>query len=209
MNVERYQWRGVDDPSRVETAVVRFGEDCLSAHGGSVARDYATAWHLRVGAGWVTEELAVSSFGDDWKRSLVLSRDSSGYWSIDADQLGEVDLPAPGLQDPSILLGAIDCDLGLCPLTNIMPIRRLGLLSRQVMPTPLVMAWVDVPSLRVLRSEQLYGSGSNNDGSLRSVRYTSRSRDFDAELTVDDDGMVIDYPTLARRSPEAPVLDTD
>ncbi|MFC0672997.1 putative glycolipid-binding domain-containing protein [Brachybacterium hainanense] len=136
MNVERYQWCGIDDLSRIETAVVRLGEDSLRAHGGSVSTDYATAWHLKVGAGWVTEELAVSSFGDGWKRSLTLARDSSGCWSIDADHLGEVELPAPGLHDPSILHGAIDCDLGLCPLTNIMPVRRLGLLSHQVEPTP-------------------------------------------------------------------------
>lgn len=206
MSVKRYQWCGVDDLSRMETAVVRFGEDSLRAHGGSIATDYATAWRLQIGAGWATEELAVSSFGDGWQRSLVLVRNSEGYWSVDADLEGRVDLPAPGLQDPSLLAGAIDCDLGLCPLTNIMPIRRLGLLDHQVEPTPLVMAWVEVPSLRVIRSDQLYGSGSKSESSPYSVRYTSRSRDFDAALSVDQDGMVIDYPTLARRTEEAHML---
>jgi hypothetical protein len=31
------------------------------------------------------------------------------------------------------------------------------------------------------------------------VRYQSASRDFTADLTVDPDGIVIDYPRLAKR----------
>jgi len=75
-----------------------------------------------------------------------------------------------------------------------MPIRRLQLLERAVPETPLVMAWVEVPSLRVLRSEQVYASGGAG-----AVRYANGSRDFAAELRVDGDGMVVEYPTLARR----------
>jgi hypothetical protein len=55
-----------------------------------------------------------------------------------------------------------------------MPIRRLGLVDGVVPPTELVMAWIDVPSLQVVRSEQVYAP-------------------------VDDDGLVVDYPELARR----------
>ena len=75
-----------------------------------------------------------------------------------------------------------------------MPIRRLGLLGRTVPETTLVMAWVEVPSLRVIRSDQVYASSTPGR-----VRYRSYSRDFQAELTVDPDGIVIDYPGLARR----------
>jgi hypothetical protein len=31
------------------------------------------------------------------------------------------------------------------------------------------------------------------------VRYRSETRDFMADLTVDEDGLVVDYPRLARR----------
>jgi len=202
MEVRRYSWRGADDTSRVESAVVRFGDQSLRAHGGSVATGYSTAWSLRVGEGWITEELAVSSFGEGWHRSLVLSRAGDGYWRTTGEAHGSVDLPSLGIPDPSVLDGAVDCDLGLCPLTNVMPIRRLGLLEHASEAVPLVMAWVEVPSLRVLRSGQLYGAEAPDGSSVRSIRYSSRSRDFDAELTVDRDGVVIDYPTLARRLPE-------
>jgi hypothetical protein len=78
-----------------------------------------------------------------------------------------------------------------------MPIRRLALLEGDVAETPLVMAWVDVPSLRVIRSDQVYGSVPGS--AARQVRYTSHSRGFSANLDVDADGIVIDYPGLAQR----------
>lgn len=81
-----------------------------------------------------------------------------------------------------------------------MPIRRLALLDGGVLHTPLVMAWVEMPTLRVIRSDQLYASGSAN--APLTVRYASHSRDFQAELTVDSDGVVVDYPHLARRVQE-------
>lgn len=100
----------------------------------------------------------------------------------------------PGIENAADLNDALDCDLGLCPVTNTMPIRRLGLLASDLPETPLVMAWVEVPSLRVIRSDQVYASAAPGN-----VRYRSYSRDFSAELSVDADGIVIDYPGLATR----------
>jgi hypothetical protein len=54
------------------------------------------------------------------------------------------------------------------------------------------MAWVEVPSLRVLPSRQMYrGLGSGK------VEFHSGDGGFSAELTVDHDGIVVDYPGLA------------
>ncbi len=77
----------------------------------------------------------------------------------------------------------------------------LRLLDGGVAPTRLVMAWVEMPSLRVLRSDQVYAARSPLDAATGRavVRYTSASRDFTADLTVDADGLVVDYPRLARR----------
>ncbi|MBW1638791.1 putative glycolipid-binding domain-containing protein [Microbacterium resistens] len=191
---DRYQWQGIDDPDRTDLAHVRFSGDAMRAHGTSITRAYATSWSLDVGPGWITRSLEVDAHGAGWRRSLRLTRDADGAWSTEADARGEADLAPPGLADPEAVRGAVDCDLGLCPLTNTMPIRRLGLLHRSAEDAPLVMAWVEVPSLRVIRSEQLYGSFG--DGR---IRYASANRDFAAELTADRDAVVLDYPQLARR----------
>jgi uncharacterized protein len=63
------------------------------------------------------------------------------------------------------------------------------------------MAWVSVPELQVHRSAQRYTFVRAVDSSSTIVRFESLDGDspFRAELTVDRDGLVIDYPGIARR----------
>jgi hypothetical protein len=59
------------------------------------------------------------------------------------------------------------------------------------------MAWVSVPDLAVRPSGQTYTHlGRTGDGGGR-VRYASGS--FRSDLEVDADGLVVEYPRLARR----------
>ncbi|HEU4757464.1 MAG TPA: putative glycolipid-binding domain-containing protein [Agromyces sp.] len=191
-------WVGDDDPDRIETASVRFGAESMHAIGGARTAWYVTDWELQVGGGWRTRALRVTARGFGWSRTLDLERSPQGEWHAGARQWGDVDLPAPGLADPSSVAGALDCDLGLCPLTNTMPIRRLGLHEADVPETALVMAWVEVPSLRVIRSDQAYASSSGSAGDGRRVRFRSLDGDFAADLEVDADGLVVDYPGIGR-----------
>ncbi|MGN6241733.1 MAG: putative glycolipid-binding domain-containing protein [Cellulosimicrobium cellulans] len=199
-------WTGWDDdPDRLESATVTVRDDRLAAIGTSRATSYATAWALRTGPGWVTEHLDVSVRGLGWSRHLDLVRTPDGAWRADVRESGTPpsDLAAPGIADPASLDGALDCDIALCPVTNTMPILRLGLLGDRppAGETRLVMAWVDLPSLAVLRSDQVYAAREPLDPTTGQgvVTYTSATRDFTADLTVDTDGLVVDYPHLARR----------
>lgn len=192
-----FGWRGIDDPDRLDHAVLSLAEDGMSGHGVSLTPSYAGSWQLEVGAGWITRSLRVSVQGRGWGRWLDLTHDGGGGWSADASSWGETSLEPPGLREPDSLRSAIDCDLGLCPVTNTMPIRRLGLLEDAVPDTALVMAWVEMPSLRVLRSDQVYATGPASAGT--SVRYASSDGAFQSNLTVDEHGIVVDYPQLARR----------
>ncbi|WP_069387302.1 putative glycolipid-binding domain-containing protein [Cellulosimicrobium cellulans] len=199
-------WRGWDDdPDRLEAATVVLHDDRLDALGTSRASDYVTAWSLTTGPGWVTRRLEVTARGVGWARHLELVRGPDGAWQARTDETGTPpdDLAPPGVDAPDALDGALDCDIALCPVTNTMPIRRLRLLGDDAPAgeTSLVMAWVDVPSLRVLRSEQVYAARSllDRDAGRAVVTYTSATRDFTADLTVDADGIVVDYPQLARR----------
>ena len=196
----RIEWQGVDDPARRDAALVRLETDGLAAAGASVADAWTSAWSLEVGPGWITRRLAVRTQGPGWARSLALTRGEDGRWTAEATDEGDVDLPPPGLARADDLDRALDCDLGLNPLTNTMPIRRLGLLRQRVPETELLMAWVDVPSLAVVGSRQVYGS---SDGSLRlghEVDYFSQDRGFHSRLSVEGDGLVLEYPQLARRA---------
>lgn len=190
-------WSGIDDPDRSDHACIELSESSMHAIGSTQTRHFSSAWELEVASGWETQALRVSTRGFGWSRWLELTRSESGRWSAEAGALGDTKLPPPGLEEPATLDDAIDCDLGLCPVTNTMPIRRLGLLDRDVPATQLAMAWVEMPSLRVSRSEQVYAS--QWEGERRLVRYSSLRGDFSADLTVDSHGLVIDYPSLAHR----------
>ncbi len=192
-------WAGVDDdPERLDRATIDLAPDAMRAFGSSHTRSFATGWSLDVGPGWVTRSIGVTCRGLGWWRSLTLTRHPDGRWESRQDAEGDPDLPAPGLADPASVEGALDCDLGLSPVTNTMPVRRLRLLDDVVPPTPLVLAWIDVPSLQVVRDEQVYASAG--DGSTpRRVTFSSRDHDFSTTFTVDEDGLVVDYPGIARR----------
>jgi uncharacterized protein len=83
-------------------------------------------------------------------------------------------------------------DLNFSPLFNSLPVLRDGLLDGGP-PRDYVMAFVVVPSLEVVRSEQRYEPLGN-----RVVRY--RSDDFTSDLEFDEDGFVVRYPQLAVRT---------
>jgi hypothetical protein len=199
MSAQTYAWRGIDDPLRVDRARLVFDNDGLHALGTTIAPSFGSVWQLEVDRGWVTRELCVTTRGFGWSRTLQLTRSEQGAWAANVTALGDNGLPAAGLADPQSVDEALDCDLGLCPVTNTMPINRLGLVDSAVPPASLVMAWVDVPSLRVTRSDQVYGSSMPGQ-----ISYASPGGNFHADLTCDRNGVVIDYPGLATRIPSDP-----
>jgi hypothetical protein len=164
-----------------ETAWVELGAGALRARGravGTAPEPYWISYELDTSDGFVTRRLHVTAESAEGTRSLDLRHDGAGRWTANGEHLPDID-------------GALDCDLGLCPLTNTMPVLRHGL---HLAPgeREFLMAWVSVPELGVLPSQQTYthlGQGR--------VRFTSG--EFRSDLEFDADGFVVDYPTLAVR----------
>ena len=83
--------------------------------------------------------------------------------------------------------GCRDVDLEISPSTNTLPIRRL---QPQVGKTaPARAAWVRFPSLAVEPLDQTYER-------IGETSWRYRSGDFEAELDVDADGLVVRYGDL-------------
>lgn len=95
--------------------------------------------------------------------------------------------PAPQLD------GCIDIDLSASPFTNTLPIRRVPL--EIGVPQRFRMAWVPLDTLDPLVDEQIYTRLGPN-----SFRYQSADGTFTADLAVDEEGLVVDYPGLFRRA---------
>ncbi|MGW0063716.1 putative glycolipid-binding domain-containing protein [Streptosporangium sandarakinum] len=150
---------------------------------------YRLEYTLRTFPGYLTETLSVRAHGAGWHRALDLRRSEHGTWSCETKEVGHLAGPSPG-GNVQALNGALDCDLGLSPLTNTMPVLRHGLNECEGR-MDLVMALVEVPHLRVLRHAQRY---THLEPGL--VRYESEG--FTADLSLDTDGIVTDYPGLAR-----------
>jgi hypothetical protein len=224
-----YAWQGIDDENRHDMATVQLDRDRLTATGTSRTPDYQLGYTLRTGPDWVTRSLDVHVAGAGWTREIALVRDTAGQWRSEGRAAGipvtaaglplvidglesDVDWSAtdgtpPGIIDQRSLTGADDCDLGLCPVTNTMPMLRTVLgpaMAAGTHPGPEVefaMAWVEVPSLRVLRSGQIYQLRRTAVDGTSVVRFVELDSSFQADLEVDLDGLVINYPELARRVP--------
>jgi hypothetical protein len=176
----------------------------LYARGTALAVDpvaYTCRYELQTDPGWVTSRFDVSTEGAGWARNLRLEL-AAGRWRATTSEQGNLDavLAAkghasaglPGTEDPDLLYGAFDVDLTGSPLTNTLPIRRLNLLKAEAgVAHRISVAWVLLPSLEVVQADQIYtplGEGL--------VRFATET--FSADLVLDDDGFVADYPGLAK-----------
>jgi uncharacterized protein len=177
----------------------------LYARGHQLAVDpiaYSCRYELQTDPTWATARLDVSAEGAGWVRSVRLEL-AAGRWRVTASEQGDLDAALtaagharaglPGMEDPDLLYGAYDVDLGGSPLTNTLPIRRLDLVHAEAgVAHRLSVAWVLLPSLEVVQADQIYSS-------LGPGRVRCAGETFSADLTVDDDGFVRDYPGLADR----------
>jgi hypothetical protein len=121
---------------------------------------------------------------EDVERRLDLQADGAGRWSDGAGKpLTELD-------------GCTDLDIAATPFTNTLPIRRLGL--RPGGAAEIEVVYIAVPDLRVTRVRQRY-SCLRADAGGGVYGYENLQNGFRADLPVDADGVVLDYPGQWRR----------
>ena len=139
---------------------------------------------LRCDSSWCVRAVRVEVLPRGPK--LHLLSDGAGTWR---DELGR-EMPA--------LEGAIDVDISVTPFTNTLPIRRLALEPGE--SRSLRVVYVDAPSLSLRVAEQRYTClESGRDGGLYLYAHDS----VEAELAVDQDGLVIDYAGAWRQTGES------
>lgn len=120
-------------------------------------------------------------------RTIALQRSTKGVWTVDGAPM-------------RTLKSCTDVDLGCSPSTNTLPIRRLRLAIGA--SHTIQAAWVRFPELEVLKGAQTYTR-------LDAFTYRYASGTFDAELTVDEDGLVTAYAVWRRTGYALGPADTD
>lgn len=118
------------------------------------------------------------------QREIHLRTDGSGRWTT-----------AHGEVVPD-LAGCLEVDISATPFTNTLPIRRLALPPGAAADVPA--AYIDIADFTVTQVPQRY---TRLQAHADETRYLYRGLlwNFRAELPVDDDGLVTDYPGLFRR----------
>ncbi|MDX1991897.1 MAG: putative glycolipid-binding domain-containing protein [bacterium] len=95
------------------------------------------------------------------------------------------------------LNGCVDVDLSITPLTNTLPIRRLSLQPGK--RTEILVVYITLPELEVRPARQWYTYLGEQEG-LRRFQYEDESfGGFKAVISVDEHGLVTEYPDLFRR----------
>lgn len=130
--------------------------------------------------GWSAQSVAVERWDAQGHRALRLDREDGG-WKLDGRRRADLD-------------GAEEPDLSVTPFCNTFPIRRTP-------ETPgasrrLDTAYIDADAMTVARSSQRY----DRQGPGR-VRYVDLglSLGFEADLVVDEEGLVMSYEHLFER----------
>jgi uncharacterized protein len=132
------------------------------------------AWNLRT-AGLVVQAATGT-------RSLQLSADGKGRWQGDSEILAR-------------LAGCVDIDIWPTPFTNSFPLWRTPLAIGE--RREYRMAWISTPDLSVLAQPQAYTRVAERQYRFENLDGSG----FSAELTVDADGLVLDYPGFFTRVP--------
>ncbi|MGB6165932.1 MAG: putative glycolipid-binding domain-containing protein [Pseudonocardiaceae bacterium] len=187
--VRMLSWAGVDC-LRLEAARVVLGEVGLRATGSLVNAQqegsgaYSASYSLATDEAGVAQRLTVRTAWAKGEQHVAVTRSEEGIWLVDHGQGAA----------RTHFGGALDIDLESSPLFNALPIRRLGL-HRSAARHDLPVVFVALPSLEVCRVSQTYRTVSLGEPAVVSLSSDS----WEAELTVDINGLALEYPGLARR----------
>ncbi len=144
---------------------------------------FRAQYQIRCDPQWRVREVTVQLLPQN-DQAIMLQSDGRGHWT---DAAG---LPLP------VLEGCSEVDISLTPFTNTLPIRRLRLQPGH--SAELAVAYVAVPEMQVRPVQQRYTcleAGSPN----ALYKYEGLSSHFTANLPVDAQGLVMDYPGVFRR----------
>lgn len=173
-------WSALGQPGLEHVSVsIRDGELSAASRGIAVLEGVPThvTYALRTDRTGATRWVDITVSAPFPTRTRTLHADGQGHWRDEAGLLSDLD-------------GCLEVDISSTPCTNTLPIRRLALAIGEA--RDIDVAYLSVPRLTISRVRQRYRRLE------RGYRYESGR--FAADLTVDDAGLVVDYPNLWRRA---------
>ena len=140
---------------------------------------YRIRYEIVCDNGWTVQRATVEDLLKD--ETLTLIKGADGSWT---------DEHRKSLEH---LKGCTEVDIRITPFTNSLPINRLGLALHE--SREITVAYFHVPGLTVSKLDQKYTFLSSEKG-LRTYKYESLDSGFTADIQVNPDGLVTDYPGI-------------
>lgn len=178
-------WSSCDDPGLEHLNLKRDGENVIAESVILRVQDgspFRLSYRIGIDSEWRVREVEVSLQSGS-ERQIKLQSDGAGNWT---DAASGKDLPE--------FTGCFEIDISATPFTNTLPIKRLTPESGEAVDISVV--YFLVPEMIIERSEQRY---SHLEKDLFRFEEKGLFDGFSADLRIDEDGLVIDYPNLFRR----------
>ena len=188
--MERHiMWAPLMGPGLEHLHVMQTDEDIIADGlilGLNGQEPFRVRYEIRCDSQWRLRTVHLSLLSGS-QRTLNFSTDGGGSWTDEG-----------GNAIPS-LSGCLDVDISVTPFTNTLPIRRLAL--KPGMQATLNVVYIEFPLMQVTARVQRYTCLEITPGGGR-YRYESLENGisvFTAELPVDGDGLVVEYPGIFKK----------
>ncbi|MGQ0839700.1 putative glycolipid-binding domain-containing protein [Actinokineospora sp.] len=185
-------WQGTAPPT-LESVRILVSDARLRASGRLIAaadaeagvEAFSASFEASVDKGEEAGRLLLRTTTAAEERQISLSRSADGTWLVDHGHSSRRDEYG----------GSVTVDVAGAVTFNTLPIRRLGL-HRKPGEVVLPVVYITMPDLTVTLVSQTYRTVSIDE---RGAVIAFGQDEFTADIVVDTDGIVVDYPGIARR----------
>lgn len=175
-------WQSREYPS-IENCIVTITERACEVSsvivGVSEQKIFKVEYNIKTNHHWQTTFVEIKSRIENTIQTFCYHGDGKGKWQTNGKTLEQFN-------------GCIDVDIPLTPFTNTLPINRLKLKKDQEQQIKVI--YLDLLNEEIKPVTQKYTRLSDTQ-----YKYENIPNDFEAAITVDESGLVVDYPTLFER----------
>ena len=141
---------------------------------------YRVDYNLKTNQSWATLFLEIFAQHNSLRQHFKFEGDGKGNWIVNGKRQEQ-------------FAHCIDVDIPLTPFTNTLPINRLNLADGQQRQISVI--YFDLLKNQIIPVNQEYLRLTD-----KTYHYQNVPNDFEAEIEVDKDGFVVDYPELFVRT---------
>lgn len=174
----KIQWKGLDDDT-IENCTIDVGSEGVVVTSKISGKDVDIRYQIMTDIRWLTNRCELSGYFRGFHIQFLFERNHRGTWIANGQ-------PGDRFDQCEYV------DISLTPFTNSLPINRLVLSEKEAREISAV--YFDFTDRKVRPVKQCYTRLSAN-----LYHYENIPNDFEADILVDNNGFVVDYPALFTR----------